>query len=214
MNLIILGSQGSGKGTQAELLSEKYKLEHIDMGKTLREVALLDTPFGKEVYEIINIKKELVSNRIINKLLELKLSSLNREQGVVIDGIPRNLEQAKYTEELLQESGRKLDKVFLIYISEKESVKRISKRWVCKKCKTILIMGKDIKDSRDKCPACGSGIEQREDDTKEGVKKRLEIFKKETMPVADYFSKKNLLAEINGSQPVEKVFEEITKHII
>ena len=128
MNLIILGPQGSGKGTQAEKLSQKFDLEHIDMGKFLREVALLDTPLGKEIHEIINIKKELVSDKILQEVIHLKIMGLPREQGIVFDGVPRNINQLEYFETVLKEAGRKIDKTVLINLSEKESLERISKR--------------------------------------------------------------------------------------
>lgn len=214
MNLIILGPQGSGKGTQADLLAQKYNLEHIDIGGTLRTVAKMETPLGHKIYEIQNISKSLVPNEILKKVLCYKVSSLNREKGVIFDGVPRTLEQAKFLEELLLESGRIIDKVFLIKIATAESLQRISKRWNCRECKSILIMGKDVKNNNDKCPRCGGEIFQREDDTPEGVKKRLEIFAHETMPVAEYFRKKGKLVEVDGEQDVEKVFRNIDTNLL
>lgn len=211
MNLIILGPQGSGKGTQADLLAQKYNLEHIDIGGTLRALAKMETPLGHKIYEIQNISKSLVPNEILKKVLYYKVSSLNREKGVVFDGVPRTLEQAKFLEELLLESGRIVDKVFLIKISAAESLKRISRRWNCRGCKSILIMGKDIQKSGDKCPKCGGEVFQREDDTPEGVKKRLEIFAHETMPVAEYFGKKGKLVEVDGEKEMQDVFNDILK---
>ena len=138
MNFIILGPQGSGKGTQAGLLAKKYNLAHIDMGKALRQIALLNTALGKKIHEIINVKKELVPHRIIEEIVCLELGSVPRNQGVVLDGIPRNMEQVKYLEEEFQKFGRRIGKVFFINIPEKESIKRISKRWMCQKCKSIF----------------------------------------------------------------------------
>ncbi|HCP08395.1 MAG TPA: adenylate kinase [Candidatus Moranbacteria bacterium] len=209
MNIIILGPQGSGKGTQAELLAKKYNLEHIDMGKTLREVAKSDTPLGREIYSIQNVTKTLVPSRILREVLHLKLNSIPREQGVVFDGVPRTMDQLEYIESALLEFGRKINIVFLISIPEEESIARISKRWICKKCKTVLIMGKDVQAKEDKCPKCGEDLIQREDDTIEGIKTRLKIFKDETMPVVEYYKNNGLLVEINGIQTVEKVFEDI-----
>lgn len=213
MNIIILGPQGSGKGTQAELLAQKFNLEHIDMGGTLRELAKMDTPLGKEIHKTINVNKGLIPDGLLKEMLRLKFGSLPREEGIVLDGAPRTLEQAKFLESLLQEYGKKIDKVFFVNISEKESINRISKRWNCDKCKAILIMGKDIKRDKEKCPKCQGDIFQREDDTEKGVKKRLEVFRRETMPVVEYYREKGILAEINGEQEVEKVFEEINKYL-
>lgn len=209
MNIVVLGPQGSGKGTQAEMLAQKFNLEHIDMGKSLREVALLDTPLGKEIHQIINVKKELVSDKILKAVLHVKLESLSREQGIVFDGVPRNVQQAQYFEEALLEFGRKIDKILILNLSEEESVKRVSKRRICSECKTIYILGKDIKSENEACPKCKGKIITRPDDSKEGVKKRLGIFNKETIPMAELFRKRGIVEEINGDQSVEKVFEEI-----
>jgi adenylate kinase len=213
MNIIILGQQGSGKGTQAEMLAQKYNLEHLDVGGTLRELSKMDTPLGKEIYSILNVSKSLIPDEILFKVLRLKLSSLPREQGIIFDGAPRNLEQAKYLEILLKEFGKKIDKVFFINISEDESLKRISSRWMCDKCKAILIMGKDIKNPAEQCPKCEGSIRQRKDDTPEGVKKRLAVFEKETLPVVEYFREKELLIEVDGERDIKKVFSDIEKNI-
>jgi len=213
MNLVVLGPQGSGKGTQAEKLSQKFDLEHIDMGKFLREVARQDTPIGREVYRIQNVTKTLVPSRVLEEVFTIKLSSMPREKGVAFDGVPRTMDQAKYIEKTVLEFGRKIDKVVYIKISQEEAIKRISKRWVCEKCKTVLIMGKDINDKNDKCPNCDGNISQRIDDTEEGIIKRLKVFKDETIPVIDHFREKGLVIEINGEQSQDDVFQEILNSI-
>ena len=102
MNIIVLGPQGSGKGTQAELLARKFHLEHIDMGKSLREVAKQDTPLGKEIYHIQNVTNTLVPSRILREVLHLKINSLPREQGILLEGVPRTPDQQGYLEEEIQ----------------------------------------------------------------------------------------------------------------
>ena len=213
MNLIVLGPQGSGKGTQAEMLAKKFDLEHIDIGKTLREVADIDMPLGREIYEIQNVTKTLVPRRILQEVLHLKLGSLPREKGLIIDGAPRTMDQAQYLEEALLEFGRKINKLIFVNIPAEESKKRISKRWVCEKCKATLIMGKDIQSADENCPICEGRIIQRIDDTPEGIEKRLKVFQEETMPVIEYFRTKNLVLEIDGQKPIEEVFEEITNKL-
>jgi adenylate kinase len=209
MNIVILGPQGSGKGTQAELLAKKYGLEHVDMGKTLREIAKFDSPLGKEIYRIQNVTKTLVPSRILKGILHLKLNSLPREQGVIFEGVPRTTDQQEYLEKELKESGRKIDAVVFINIPEEESIKRIGKRWTCKKCGLPLIMGVDIKKSSDICPKCGGETYQRLDDTPEGVRKRLEVFRKETMSVVEYYRKRGILIEIDGRASIEEVSRNI-----
>jgi adenylate kinase len=211
MNIVILGQQGSGKGTQAELLANKFEMEHIDMGKTLREIALSDTPLGKEIYKIQNVKKTLVSNKILREILKVKLKSIPLKKGIIFDGAPRTFDQIKYLENAMLEVGRKIDHVIFISIPEQESIKRTSKRRICNNCQAILVMGKGIKKETDKCPKCGGEFSQRKDDTPEGIKKRLEVFKAETMPVLDYYGKEGILIKIDGMRPAKKVFEDIIK---
>jgi adenylate kinase len=213
MNIIILGKAGSGKGVQSGILAKKFGLEHIDMGRTLRDFSQKEDAIGKEIYDIQNVKKTLVSSRILREVLHLKIGSFRCEQGIIFDGVPRTLDQEQYLEETLQEFGRKIDKVFFIDISEAESIRRISRRWNCPKCGKILIMGKDLKKEGDTCPFCHGKTEKRVDDTLEGIKKRLKVFQKETVPVLEYFKQEGILVELNGEKTIEEVSQEILKNV-
>lgn len=213
MNLVILGPQGSGKDTQTEMLAEKFSLERINMGNFLREVAKQDTPLGKEIYHYQNDLGQMVPSRILKEVLGLKLGTLPREQSIIFEGVPRTMDQAEYFDKAVIESGRHVDKVIYIKISEEETLKRISKRWICKKCKRILIKGKDIESENEKCPDCGSEIMQRIDDTEDVIRKRLAVFKNETVPVIEHYEKQGKLLEINGEQPIDKVFKEILEKL-
>jgi adenylate kinase len=213
MNIVILGPQGSGKGTQAELISKKYDLEHIDMGKTLRRIAEQDTSLGKKIYHIQNVTKTLVPSEILKEVLMVKLNSFPRERGIIFEGVPRTEDQREYIEEILRESGRKIDGALFINIPENESLERIEKRRTCKKCGRPLIMGKDVKAEGDKCPDCGGEIFQRKDDSLEGVKKRLEVFREETMPVIEHFREKGILIEVDGRPSIEEVNKGIVEKI-
>jgi adenylate kinase len=213
MNFIILGPQGSGKGTQAELLSKKFKLAHVEMGGILREIAMQKTALGKKVNEIINKKKELVPDEVVRKALGHKLKSISKNKGIIFDGIPRKTTQIKLIESILKDIGRSVDKVIFVKISGKESIKRISKRFHCEKCKKSLILGKNIQSSKSKCPLCGGIVSQRTDDTVAGVRKRLAIFKKETLPVISFYRRKKILVEINGEKPIRDIFKQILKKI-
>jgi len=209
MNIIIFGPQGSGKGTQAEKLAEKFAAEHIDMGKFLREVAARPTPLGQEVWQIQNVTKTLVPARILEEVFTIKLNDIPREKAIVFDGFPRNIDQTQYFEKAMNEFGRQTDAAIVINLSEEESMKRISKRWICAKCKKVFIMGKDIHSDTEKCTDCGGSIIQRTDDTPEGIRKRLKVFKEETMPVVEYYREKDKLIEIDGNRSIEEVFKDI-----
>ncbi len=213
MNIIILGPAGSGKGVQSKILAENFNLAHIDMGQTLRDFAQEENAVGKEIYAIQNLEKALVPSRILQEVLRLKINSYHTEQSIVFDGVPRTLDQAEFLEKLLLKSGRKIDRVFFINISQAESIFRISQRWVCANCQKILIMGRDVKEEKEGCPTCQGEIVRRMDDTPEGIKKRLEIFQRETLPVLEYFRKKDLLVELNGEKSIKEVSREISKNV-
>jgi len=205
----MLGPAGSGKGTQAERLAKRFNLIHINMGNILRRAAQMDTSLGREINEIIHIKRELVPVRIAKEVLCLELASVPREQGMVFDGVPRNIEQQKYIEEELKSSGRKIDKVFYVDISQDISIERIKKRFICDKCKAGFILGRDIESADENCPLCESRIIQRKDDTPEGVKKRLTVFQEETKPVLAEYEKKGILVKIVGEGTIEEVYDQI-----
>jgi len=213
MNIIILGQAGSGKGTQAEILAQKFDLDHFDTGKLLRQIARSGGALAKEVHEIINVRKELVPSRILKEIVHLRLSDMPISKGIVFDGVPRNMEQAGYFSEALQAAGRKIDKVFFVDISEEESIRRISSRRVCDDCKKVFVMGKDLKNESDRCCECGGKIIHRIDDTVQGVKKRIGIFNEETMPVINHYKDQEILVRINGQQTVGEVSENIMQNV-
>ena len=194
-------------------MAQKFELEHIDMGKFLREVAKMDTPLGKEVWDIQNVTKTLVPKRILEEVFTIKLNDIAREKGIVFDGFPRNMDQAEYFETAMREFGRETDAVIFIKLSKEESLRRISNRWICEHCKRVWIMGQDVKSETDKCPDCGGKIVQRADDTPEGIEKRLKVFEEETLPVVAYYEKEDKVREIDGEQTVEKVFEDIVEKL-
>lgn len=213
MNIVILGPQGCGKGTQAELLKDKFELFHIEMGLALREVAKDESELGKMVNEIINVKRELVGNDLVEEVLHNALQKNSDGRDIILDGAPRRLDQIALIEKILEKKGKKLDKVIYINIPETDSVLRISKRFSCVDCGTRLILGKDIKNITDCCHECEGRIEQREDDTPNGVRKRLAIFREETLPVIEHYRKSGKLIEVDGSKNVEKVFQEILQKL-
>lgn len=209
MNLVILGPQGCGKGTQAEMLKEKLDLFHIEMGLALREVAKDESELGKMVNEVINVKRELVGNDLVEEVLWNALQKNGEQKDIILDGAPRRFDQIALIEKVLEKKGKKLDKVIYINIPETDSVLRISKRFDCVDCGTRLILGKDIKNITDRCHECGGAIEQRPDDTPDGVRKRLAIFRDETIPVINHYRQVGKLLEIDGTKNPEKVFQEI-----
>lgn len=212
MNLVILGPQGCGKGTQAELLAKKFKLIHVDMGLLLRTIAKKKTKLGRKLNEIINLKKELVPNGEVGEVLKEGIKRISKRQGIILDGAPRRKNQISIIERALAEYGRVIDRVIFIDIPEKVSIERISKRFQCSHCFAHYILGKDIISGQEKC-RCGGKIEQRIDDTPTGIKKRLKIFHRETMPVIREYAKRKMLVKIDGKLPATEVFQKIEKSL-
>jgi len=210
---ILLGSAGSGKSTQAELLKSSLHLAHIDIGSELRAVASQDTPLGKQVNEIININHEFVPDEVVFAVLVDAVRSVPETVGLLIDGIPRRESQIEKVLSVLAETKRELNKVIFIDVPEEVSVERISKRYACQGCKRTYILGKNLIDSNVPCRYCGGKIAQRQDDTEEGVRKRHHIFNDETRPVINYFEKTGHLLHVNGDQETYKVFKFILEHV-
>ena len=212
LNILLLGLSGSGKGTQAKLLAEKYNLKHLQTGEILRNIAKSGSEFGKRIAEVIN-RGEFVPYQWILEIAREEIRKLDENQGVVFEGFSRKLPEVKELYKILAKYNRKLDYVFLINISDKEAIERLSKRRICKKCHRLFIVGVTINENETKCPDCGGEIYRRSDDTLEGIKKRLAEFKKETQPVIEFFKERGDLIVINGEQSIEEVFKEIVGQI-
>ncbi len=214
INIIIMGPQGSGKGTQARLLAEKFDLQIFETGNIIRNIAKQDTDTGRKINEIINIKGDIVPWSFVKeKILGQKLSELDQDKGIVFDGTPRIMEEAEYWDKKLKEVNRKIDYVFYINIPKEESVKRISSRKLCRKNDHPLIVGKDLKEEDKKCPICKSEVYRREDDTPEKVLKRLEWSQELLKPVIEYYDDKKMIIRINGEKSIEEIHKEIISYI-
>lgn len=209
-----MGPQGSGKGTQARMLAEKFDLQVFETGYILRNIAKQDTEIGRKINKIINTKGEIVPwDFMKEKILGQKMDELDKNRGIIFDGTPRIMEEAEFWNKKLKEVNRKIHYVFYVDISKEESVKRLSVRKQCRKNRHLLIVGKDLKEEDIKCPICGSEVYRRKDDTPEKILTRLEWSKKLLNPVIEYYKDKNMLIKINGEQNVEDVFGEIVSYI-
>lgn len=209
---ILLGKSGSGKGTQAELLQEKFKLDYIGSGDLLRARAKKKDYTGKNLGKVLNGGK-LAPTAVILKLWldeAEKLKNKKNLKGLIMDGNPRKILEAKLIDEALDWYEWNA-KVFLIDISNKEATWRLTKRRICKKCKNILPFVGEFRKMKE-CPECKGQLVTRKDDNISSVKKRLDWFKKEVHPIIDYYKKEGKLIKINGEQPIDKVFRDILKH--
>ena len=202
-NYILIGPQGSGKGTQAKLIAEKYKIPHISTGDIFREMKHEQTALGKKVRELVD-NGNLVPDELTNQIVAARLIKPDCKKGFVLDGYPRNIAQAEFLEK-----KKPVSKCIYTGIGDSEAIKRISARLICSTCKadynTIYIKPKKAWT----CDKCNGALIQRDDDKPEFVKKRLAIFHKETKPLLDYYDKRGVLLRVDGSQAINKLFQDI-----
>jgi adenylate kinase len=202
MNIIILGPQGSGKGTQAELLQKKLGLRRFEAGKELRSVT------DPEIKKIIDAG-ELAPQGFVKQLVEVFLSQNKNSAGFLFDGYPRTAEQY---EELKNILAGKIDYVFNIEISESETIRRLSARRTCSKCGEIYNLITK-KPAGELCDICGGELVHREDDKPESIQKRLAIYRTQTHPVFEKAAAEGIGIEINGEQSIDVIHQEILARI-
>jgi adenylate kinase len=207
MNVVLLGPPGAGKGTQARLIRDHYGLDLISTGDILRDEIKRKTPLGLQVKEIIDLGL-FPADEIILKIFEEYLKN-NKPKGVILDGLPRTLNQAEKIDEIFDHDGLKLDAIIQLGVDEGELIKRLSSREVCKTCGASYSM--DNSPTKEGiCDVClGSEFSRRPDDEPEAIKTRLEIYNTQTKPVIDYYSKSNRLRVVNGMESVQEVNKQI-----
>ncbi len=212
VRIILLGPPGSGKGTQAKLLSKKYSIPHIAMGDILREEVAKKTPLGKKV-NIYMSKGELVPDEIVIEVLKKRLQEADCVNGFILDGFPRTLNQAKALDNMLNELNLKIDAVIYIDVPDEEIMKRLSLRRTCKVCGRIYNLHYNPPKQDGKCDVCGGELIIRDDDKPEVIKNRLKVYNDQTKPLVNYYETHKLLIRINGVDPIDKVFQQMVKEL-
>lgn len=202
MNVILLGAPGAGKGTQATKISDKYGLPHISTGDIFRENIKNRTEIGLLAKSYID-KGQLVPDEVTCKIVEERISREDCKNGYLLDGFPRNLDQAAKLD-----TFTKIDVVLNIDIDLSLLMDRLCGRRVCKDCGESYHIS--TLNGATKCSRCGGELIQRKDDNPETVGNRLSVYNEQTAPLIDYYTKKGIIANLHGDAPVEKVFEEIT----
>jgi adenylate kinase len=199
MNVIFVGVQGSGKGTQAKVIAKEMGLCHISTGDLLRGVT---GELKEKVDSVINAG-QLVSNDLILDILKKRMGEDDCRDGIILDGFPRNLEQAK-----LLDSEVKIDKVVEIKISDEESLRRLSGRVGCEKCGAGYNLYTAPKPTDfEKCDKCGGKLIQRADDNEEAIKKRIQTYHDETEPVLEFYVEKMVV--IDGERGIQEISGDI-----
>jgi adenylate kinase len=209
MIIVILGPQGSGKGTQAELLAKEFNLFYFDMGSYLRNEAKKNQMLDN----FVNKEGQFVPEDISMPLAEGYLSAqVPDRDNIIFDGLPRSFRQAQMLNEWLKAGGKKVDNVVFLDIPEKVSIQRLSARRICKVCGKVYNLITNLPEKDGKC-SCGGDLAQREDDQPEAIKQRLSWYKKLIQPVLDYYQEEGLLIRVNGELPISDIFKEIVSKI-
>jgi adenylate kinase len=201
---VLLGPPGVGKGTQAKLIAEATGLPHVSSGDLFRENIKNETELGKLAQSFMN-KGELVPDDVTINMIRDRLSRSDCKIGALLDGFPRTTIQADSLEKLLAEFGGKVDKVPYITASEATLIERLNGRWTCKAQGHIFHEKHNPPQKKGVCDYDGSQLYQRDDDSAETVVRRIQVYLTQTAPLISYYREHDLLYEIDGNQPIEKV---------
>jgi adenylate kinase len=210
MNIVLLGPPGAGKGTQAKKIAEHYSLPHISTGDILRENISNNTSLGMRAKSYM-AKGELVPDELLITIIRDRLSKPDCSNGFLLDGYPRTVPQADALQMILTESNKKLDVVLNIDVDDEKLIKRLSGRRVCASCGMSYHMIFNPPKEDEICDKCKGKLYQREDDKPEAIRCRLIVYKKQTQPLIEYYTRKGLLRTVDGGKGIPEIFEDIKK---
>ena len=209
MNIVLFGPPGSGKGTQAKLLAEKYGVPHISTGDILRGNLNNETKLGLKAKTYMD-KGELVPDDLLIGIIKDRLSESDCASGFLLDGYPRTLPQAEALSKILSELGKNLDVVLNIDVPDEKLLKRLAGRRMCVCGASYHILFNKPKQEGI-CDLCGSKLYHRDDDKEEAILNRLDVYKNQTRPLIDHYTQAGVILTINGAADIEVVFNEICR---
>lgn len=212
MYIILMGPPGAGKGTQAARLVDQLKIPHISTGYMFRAAVAEGTPLGKEAKSYMD-SGQLVPDSVTIGIVKERLLKPDCKNGFILDGFPRTAEQADALGQILADLGIKIDRVLNVNVPEEEIISRMSGRRVCTGCGATYHIKFNPPASGDKCSKCGAEIYQRPDDSEGTVRNRLTVYKGQTQPLINYYQDKGLYTEIDGTQVIDKVYNDIVTSI-
>jgi adenylate kinase len=198
MNLLLYGAPGSGKGTQANMLRSRFGIPHIATGDMLRAEIERGTELGRQAQPLLAADGYVPDDIMIGMIKE-RLRKPDCEKGFILDGFPRTIPQAEALDVLMKELGRTFDRVLYLRVGLEELLRRLSGRLVCPACQRTYPPGTE------KCLADGTHLVQREDDKKEAVQPRIEIYLRKTIPVLDHYRSEDLVSEIDGRGTIDEI---------
>ena len=210
MKIIMLGAPGAGKGTQAKQIAAKYSIPHISTGDIFRANIKNGTELGKKAKEYMD-EGALVPDELTCDLVMDRISQPDAANGFVLDGFPRTIPQAEALDKALTAAGQSMDYAIDVDVPDENIVNRMSGRRACLKCGATYHIVSIPTKVEGICDVCGEPVVQRDDDKPETVQKRLTVYHEQTQPLIDYYKGKGILKSVDGTVPMDQVFEEIVK---
>ena len=205
MRLVLLGAPGSGKGTQAKLLVEKLNIPQISTGDLLRAAVEAQTPLGRQAKTIMDAG-QLVPNDLVLGMIRERLSSPDAQNGFILDGFPRNVDQAHALDELLRGLSMPIQKSILIDVDFDILMQRLTGRLTCEDCGEVFNIFTNPPSLEEECDKCGGKLHHRSDDNEETIGKRLRVYETQTQPVADFYQKQNKLSVVEGKGEIKDIY--------
>jgi len=210
VNIILIGAQGSGKGTQAEMLTQKLGIRHVASGDLFRKAISEGTALGKQAKTYID-RGHLVPDALTNAMVLNRLEEPDCASGVLLDGFPRTIAQAEALDNGLQGTGRTVDGAIYLEVPRDILLQRLSGRYICRANQHVYNINTRPPKVHGVCDVDGSELYQRPDDQGEAVQERLDIFFHETIRLLDYYKQYHNLVAVNGNQPIEQVHQDLLK---
>lgn len=210
MKIIMLGAPGAGKGTQAKMIAEKCGIPHISTGDIFRANIKNGTELGAKAKEYMD-KGLLVPDGLVCDLVVDRIQQADCEKGYILDGFPRTIPQAEALENALNAIEQKLDYAIDIDVPDENIINRMSGRRACVGCGATYHVLFNPTKVEGKCDVCGESLILRDDDKPETVKKRLDVYHTQTQPLIDFYTERKVLVEVDGTQSMDKVFDDIMK---
>lgn len=204
LNLVLLGPPGAGKGTQSKLLSERFNVPQISTGDILRENVRESTPLGDKAKDYMD-RGALVPDELVVEMVSGRLKGADCSGGFILDGFPRNIEQARALEVTLARDGKKIDQVIGIEVEKAELIKRLAGRRVCKGCGAAYHVTFNPPSNGGICDSCKGELYQRDDDREETIAERLRVYDEQTLPLVEFYRERGLFRGIDGAGGVEDI---------
>jgi len=208
VRVAFLGPPGAGKGTQARDLAQEWGALHLATGDMLREAVAAGSPLGREAKSYMD-QGTLVPDDVIIRMMAERLGAADAGRGFILDGFPRTIAQAEALARLLKDLGQTLDTVVYFDVSEPELLRRLTGRRVCRACGHSYHVTSNPPKRAGVCDACGGELYQRDDDGEATVRNRLEVYRRQTAPLLDYYRQRNLLVTVSGEGPVVTIRDAI-----